>query len=348
MTTYLSTFITGFGDIVESAIRKNVKDAQINLLLDGLIIFQSKANINQIRQLNFLNNSFIVLAHNTKTSADPLQDILLQALKQTNVEKQFLAAMPHRPTSFRVKTFRENQPVAVDKTLLSKLEKQLSQIHYLHLNKSTPQIEFWCFTRREGHAFFALKITRTENYEKTLSKGELRPELANLLCLLSEPKSTDIFLDPFAGFGSIPAARAKLLPAAKIIAGDNNPNLIKTLQAKFKSIKHPITITKLDALSTPFESQSITKIVTDPPWGFFEKDLNINQLYQDMLTEFTRILKPNGIAIILTAQKETFTNVLQNHPSLSLISEHTTLVSGKKASAYKLRLVDRRSLIVDR
>jgi 16S rRNA G966 N2-methylase RsmD len=335
VTTYLSTFITGFNDIAQLALAKSLKDARIDLVLDGLIVYRTSAGINQVRQLNFLNNTFIVFKQIKDSSNTTLNTILTLATK-TDIQPTISSTLPHRPATFRVKTFKENQPVAADKQLISTLESQLNQIPNFNLNKSNSQYEFWCFTRREGYAFYALKITRNENYERTLPKGELRPELAHLLCLLSEPKSTDVFLDPFAGHGSIPLARSKMIPAISIIAGDNNADLVNALKSKVKANKKLITTTQLDAVHTPFEPQSITKIVTDPPWGIFEKDLNIQQLYTDMLTEFCRILKPNGIAVILTAQKDLFIETLKTQPSLQLLSEHTTLVSGKKASVYKL------------
>lgn len=56
---------------------------------------------------------------------------------------------------------------------------------------------------------------------------------------------------------------------------------------------------------TNIKSNSIDKIVTDPPWGLNSgKTINLSDFYSKMLTEFYRITKPGGIIVILTAQKE--------------------------------------------
>ena len=53
-----------------------------------------------------------------------------------------------------------------------------------------------------------------------------------------------------------------------------------------------------------------------------------------------RILKLNGLIVLLTANKEEMSNVLNNFKGkLELVDKFDILVSGKKASIYKIKKV---------
>jgi len=59
-----------------------------------------------------------------------------------------------------------------------------------------------------------------------------------------------------------------------------------------------------------------------------------------MLKQFHRVLRSNGIMVILTAQKELIENLLGKFEGkLHLEVKYGTLVSGKKAGVYKIRKV---------
>lgn len=170
-----------------------------------------------------------------------------------------------------------------------------------------------------------------------MTKGELRPELANLLCLISEPQKTDTFLDPFCGFGAIPIERAKNFPFGKVIASDIDLNNINLLKEK---TKQKIQIENWDALNLKeIEDSSIHKIVTDPPWGVYKQEgIDLISFYLKMLKEFYRILKPNGLLVLLTGRKLEIEKIINSSASLFLLEKkYNILVSGKKANVYKFR-----------
>lgn len=225
--------------------------------------------------------------------------------------------------TFRVVTSKENQPVPVSQRLMIDVEKQINKSLGLKPDRSNPQIQFWFLTRSEGYGFFGIRLTQHSDYAKILSKGELRPEITNILCLLSEPKKSDIFLDPFAGSGAIALARADF-PFTQIYAGDINP--------KNKHIQK-MDATKLENL----DHQSIDKIVTDPPWGFFDQKLDLTDLYTKALNSFYRVLKTGGVLVILVGDRPFFEKLLEQfEDKFTLKQKLYTLVSGKKAGVYKL------------
>ena len=190
--------------------------------------------------------------------------------------------------------------------------------------------------RKDGHGFFGLRLTRHRDYKKTLHAGELRPELANLLCFLSEPKPDDVFLDPFAGYGAIPIERATAYPCRRIYAGDNDPDLMQVIKLKANRFGKRFVVGQWDATNlSEFKDASVDKIVTDPPWGIYSKSEGLENLYLGLLKEQIRVLKPCGILVLLTANKELMGLCLLQVPELRIKKSYDILVSGKKATVYK-------------
>lgn len=229
--------------------------------------------------------------------------------------------------------------VSVRRSLLKALEAIILKIYGMRLNIKNPDLEFWFLLRREGYGFFGIRITYQSRKEKYRERGELRKEIAYIMSLISDPSPEDIVIDPFAGYGSIPLERAKNFSYKEIIAVDKDKNLVSRLKEKVKTFKRKITIIWGDALAldeTP--DFYVTKIISDPPWGEYKKIPNLEKFYEAMLREFNRILKPNGIIVLLIGAKEIFEKVLQAKFSrvLLLKRKYDILVSGKKAAIYCL------------
>ncbi len=334
MNSYFSTFITGFDSVIEDALTNKLPSTKVHQLDDGLVIFQTESSAEDIKNLRFFNNSFLLL---TKfSSLDP--DDVLKKIIESDLSALLSRVNFSKKKTFRLRIVKENTPTRVNNDLLSKLEAAIYHATKLNVNRAGADIEFWIMVRKEDFSLFGIRLTSHGNYEKLLQKGELRPELSHLLCLLSEPQKSDIFLDPFAGSGSIPLERAKSFPAIKVLAGDINPDVVNKFRSKSKYLHKTITIGRWDGTNLrTFKDSSVNKIVTDPPWGINSgKNLSITDFYNKMLTEFERVLKPDGIIILLISQQINMEEILSSHQSLKLQQKLTTLVNGQKSAVYKI------------
>ncbi len=327
MQKYASTFISGFSDLVAEELPKMVPDAHIKKVLDGLIVYTSHSPWEVIKRIPIFNNSFVVISETQQIDLSPLIH-----LKRSSA----LVNLNHKFKTFRIVASKENQAIEINTRIRSKIEESIKSITHLEVDRTKPATEFWFLLRNEGFGFFGLRITKHQDYKKTLPQGELRPELAYLMCLLSDPKDGEVFMDPFCGHGAIPQQRLNF-GYEKIIANDLNIETVEFLKQRFRSTKN-IDITNFDALQlTTFQAGSIDKIVTDPPWGFFENnDADFNKFYFDMLAETHRVLVSGGILVVLTARKEEFQKALTSFGKFKLVESYNILVNGKKAGVYKL------------
>ncbi len=340
--TYAATFIPGFSTLVRELLMRHFPDTRISMLLDGLTVFSTASDPTK---LMYFNNIFLLLHLFPTCGAQPMHEMLRYIARSKKAARMIAGNRSSSGASFRIVTSRENRLVAVDNTLLAGAEKHLAAETGMKVNRSRPDIELWCLYRREGTGFFLMRLTGHATTQRMLHKGELRPELASLLCALSEPRDSDVFVDPFAGYGSIPLARARLAPYRTIHALDNDMHMIRHLKERLRTrdaqySSRSFRVERGDALHLDrVEDNSVDKIVTDPPWGIFDakKTISIDLFYRDMLGECIRILKPEGTLIILTAQKELLRNSMQQYTDILEIADtYHILVAGKKAAVFKL------------
>lgn len=336
---YYSTFIPGLLEPVQQALTQALPDCKVHLELDGLIAYESKASLEEVRALPFVTNTFHVLKSFPRQTGRAIKNMALQVLSDRAL--RIKVPPPARQSdTFRVITSLANQLVSLDDRIMSDLEKHITAQTGLVPNRSKPDYEIWLLQRTEGHGFFSVRMGRHRAYDKLLQKGELRPELANVLCRLSAPCAGELFLDPFCGSGAIPIQRANF-PKGLIIASDNNQEKTDLLKQRVRELdlKKKIVVRCEDALDLGrYGAGSIHKIVTDPPWGHFETtSLPLDEFYGRMVAEFARLLVPQGRLVVVTAQTATFeASIAKLASQLDTIHRYNILLSGKKAVVYVL------------
>jgi 16S rRNA G966 N2-methylase RsmD len=339
VNSYFSTITTGLEEVAETALKQRIRDVRIELLGDGLVLYQTASPRREIQSLSFFSNTFILFRRFDHLPVNPAEAMLRHVTADPTLANIIAPNVPDRPSSFRL-IFREDRLVPVDNNRLCQLENRIAQIKQLSVNRRNPELEFWFLARREGFGVFGLRLTRHRDYAKLLEKGELRPELAAMMCLLAEPSRRDVFLDPFAGSGAIPLARVKVAAYTQVIGSDSNPHLVEKLRKRVRGINNKIEVHRWDALNLESLARgAVDTIVTDPPWGLHVgTELNLRSFYEEMLGEFHRILRPEGFVVVLLAKKELFDEILEEwQDRFTLISKYDTLVSGPKAALYKLK-----------
>ena len=340
MNYYYSTFVPGLLEPVKDSLLRALKHGHVRLELDGLIAYETIAEVTDIGSLGFVTNTFRILKSFPRDPRRTMADMASQVLADRSVSFRSVPRKDKASQTFRVITSVANRLVPLDERLMKQLEQKISSQTGLRPNRSKPDHEFWLLQRSEGFGFFALRISHHKSYDKMLQKGELRPELANVLCRLSRPSHGELFLDPFCGSGAIPLQRARF-PLGLIFASDSNQQKIDSLKQRIRKLglQKKIIARCENALDLRrYQDGSIHKIVTDPPWGHFEStQIPLDEFYDRMLAEFCRLLTAEGLLVVLTAQNAVLeTSVQKNALKLDTLKKFNILLSGKKAAIYVL------------
>ena len=329
MAEFISSFITGFQHVVEKNLPQLLAGVKILHVFDGLIHYQYAGDSHNLDKIIYFNNTFFVL----KTMKGKGLNFPSLVGAVSSEKKYYLI----NKGTFRVRFQNENQFVKVDKNISKKAEETVLHNSKLHLDRLSPTTEIWYSIRREGFAFCGQLISKREFTEKNLNKGELRPEIAYLICCYADLKQDDVVAEPFCGYGSIPVQLIKKFRFQKLFASDIDKEKISINMQKKQLKDNPqIELSVNDAFVLPqIIDRSVDVVITDPPWGYFEQIDDIGEFYKKMFTSFKRILKENGRMIILSARKDEIEKAALEM-NVQILSSLHTLVNGKKASLYKM------------
>jgi 23S rRNA G2445 N2-methylase RlmL len=339
--TYYSTFPSGLEQIAADAIAEPPLRARIISLLDGAALYHSEASPTQVARLGFAQNSFLVLRAIPKV-ANPPMDRLLEAAAEVRIPRPFLS-MPtvRRATTFRLVTSLANRLVSPNKRLRGRLEGSLATQLRKRVERSGADLEFWLSVRREGMGFFGLRLTTRRGTEAKLHPGELRPELAYLLCLMCNPAREHCFLDPFCGYGGIVMERFRAFPAREIHGKDSDPDKVGSLRKRIDSLradrcgKPKIAVGSAADLGE-FATGSVDEYVTDPPWGAYEsEDIDLAPLYAAAVSEAGRVLSERGVGVFLVGRDGPMEEIMESHDSVRMRDRYDILVSGRKATVLR-------------
>jgi len=356
MNLFYAAFIPGLQNFIADVIKERLSDVKIHKLLDGAVLFETDTSYDKLNFFCF-NNIFACIdkREDIHTDCEPQvrrrhrgngkQDVnLLEGYIESILSKDFdsrgiIANNSKNIHSFRIMVLNENVPAAIDDRLRAQAENYIARLSGLKVSRSLPDTEFWFLYRRDDNSkqnfsIFMKRLTLRSSWEKTLHKGELPPPLAWVLCRLAELKHSDVVLDPFCGYGSIPEAAFKYFHITNFFACDNNSEAAKYSTARFiKRKKGEFNFYRTDFAELPslLNEKSIDVIVTDPPWGHF-KENNEDGFLVKMFEVFYKLLKDGGRAVVLYANDEDFAKAIP--ASFKLLEQIPILLSGKKAVIY--------------
>ena len=270
MTEYISTFTTGFSDLIPEALKKLLPGAKVLKVYDGLVNYLYNGNEENVQRVLIFNNSFLVIRkfHGGKCELASMVKSII-----------FLNRLPISRKTFRIRYSVNNQFVSMNKSYTRQIEEKICRLTNARVDRVSPQIEYWFIKRSEHVGFFCRLLNKRKYTEKNLNKGELRPEFAYLMCMLGLLDKNTIVMDPFAGYGAVTKQVKKSFHFNKMYVSDINPDCVRNLCYYFEK-EQKVDVALRNALDMDdIDNRTIDVIITDPPWGYYEQIDNIEQFY---------------------------------------------------------------------
>ncbi|MFV9506176.1 MAG: methyltransferase domain-containing protein [Oscillochloridaceae bacterium umkhey_bin13] len=197
-------------------------------------------------------------------------------------------------------------------------------------------LEVWA-TLVESELLCALRISDVSMRQRDKVRhlpASLRPALAAAMVSLTEPTPSDVFLDPMAGAGTILIERAAAGPFAELHGGDLSGEALSAMQANLRGRGGRIQLSRWDARKLPLEDQSVDKVAVNLPFGKQVSDeAQLPALYQAVLRELVRVVRPGGRLVVLTGDPRILENARASAArALRSGPRHRVIVLGQPAT----------------
>jgi 23S rRNA G2445 N2-methylase RlmL len=169
-------------------------------------------------------------------------------------------------------------------------------------------VEVW-LTIQGSTAYCGLRLSdrtmRHRTYKLEHIAASLRPTLAAALVRLAEIKNNQVVLDPMCGAGTILAevheAMRPLGRRVQVWGGDRDAAALRAAGPNLRPLGRTV-LACWDATRLPLPDQSVDRLLSNPPFGKqLGRPEEIAPLYQQMVHEANRVLKPFGQAVLLVS-----------------------------------------------
>jgi tRNA (guanine6-N2)-methyltransferase len=170
-------------------------------------------------------------------------------------------------------------------------------------------VEFW-LTIHGSQAVCGLRLSdrkmRHRSYKLEHRPASLRPTIAAAMIRLAEVRPRHIVLDSMCGAGTLLAERLAAAQqirggCAPVWGGDIDFRAVRAAEVNLRRLG-PALLARWDATRLPLEGGAVDRLVSNPPFG---KQLSspeaVGPLYQAMLHEYDRVLRPGGLAVLLVS-----------------------------------------------
>lgn len=302
---YLATFPAGCFDIIYKDIKKySLKNLEVVNHDNSALIMSSNLAISKLINIRYFTNIYLIIEDDTEIKTF-LQGHYYKLVYLNNAQPDSLS-----------------HQLQIDFT--SKIAKQYNLTANSHLSKNN----FYYIARKNTKTLLTLKLHKPIYKSKKLTAGQLRPELANIICLLANLKPKQIVVDLFSGSGQLSNEAVQGFNCQFVIAIDITKD---KFNSRYSAIKfHQFDINKLDFIL----DNSVDRVIADPPWGQYKNIEDLAGLYNNFLSETYRILRPNAYAIILSGYSKAEDSILKN--KFIIDKRFNILVNGAKANLYKI------------
>ncbi|HCI79694.1 MAG TPA: RNA methyltransferase [Ktedonobacter sp.] len=314
LQSYYALTIPGVETLAFSEIRTHAPDAELIKFSRGMVQFRSTMTPDALLRLRTVEDVFVTVAHITgighggnalrvfhsaalKADVNAALGAWRRARKAGPAKTWRVVSQMQGTHNFR----RVDAGQAVSDALKQILPRGMRYV------EDDADLEFWLWISGGGEALVGVRLSdatmRHRTYKHEHLPASLRPTVAAAMGLLARPTESDVVLDPLCGAGTIVIERALLAPYKQAMGSDISEAAVKMAERNSRSARIHAKWQTWDARSLPLEDESVTRIISNLPFGkqIGSHEQNIS-LYKDLVQQFGRVLTKDGLMVTLTSE----------------------------------------------
>jgi tRNA (guanine6-N2)-methyltransferase len=343
LSFYVMT-MPGLETLAFSEVRARVPDAELVKFARGIALFRTATKPDVLLELRTVEDVFVTLAHiqGLGHERDALR-VIHSATLNANVNGA-LAVWRRVHDGEQARTWRvvsqkagthEFRRVDAGNTVNDALRRLLPR-GMSHVADNA-DIEFWVWLAG-GEVLVGLRLSdatmRHRGYKREHLPASLRPTVAAAMGWLARPTDEDIVLDPLCGAGTVLIERALLAPLAEAIGGDMRKEAVSMARRNALAANVKAAWRVWDARALPLDDASMTRIITNLPFGkqIGTKETNAD-LYNALIREFGRVLNTEGVLVTLTSADRLWDQILREC-GWRVVKKVVLVVLGQPASIF--------------
>lgn len=334
----------GLETLAFSEIRATLPETELVKFMRGIALFRMTTPPEHLLDLRTTEDVFVLLAHikGLRRGQDALR-VLHSATLNANLEDA-IASWRRTHHGRRPKTWRvvsqmvgsyDFRRVDAGDSVSSAIRKIVPR--GMHHVDDDADLEIWLWLGG-GDVLIGVRLSdatmRHRKYKREHLPASLRPTVAASMGWLSRPTVDDIVLDPLCGAGTILIERGLLTPFEQELGGDIRSQAVELASRNARSAEVDITWKVWDARSLSLDAASVTRIITNLPFG---KQIgtheNNEQLYNELIREFHRVLTPDGLLVTLTSEDRLWDQILREQ-GWRVVKKVVFVVLGQPASIF--------------
>ncbi len=312
LRSFYAMTMPGLETLAFSEIRAKMPDAELVKFARGIALFRTATPSGDLLQLRTVEDIFITLSHITglgrgRDAVRVFHSAVLNVDMNATLSVWRRAHKAIQPKTWRVVSqmvgthdFRRSDAGQAVSDALRKIMPR-----GMRLVEEDADIEFWLWVGG-SEALVGLRVSdstmRHRTYKREHLPASLRPTVAASMGWLARPTAEDVVLDPLCGAGTIIIERALLAPLANAMGGDIREEAVAMATRNARAARVKATWSEWDARFLPLDDASVTRIITNLPFGkqIGTHEENIS-LYTSLAKEFKRVTAKNGLQVTLTS-----------------------------------------------
>lgn len=301
LISYMATVLPGLETVLADEIQCKLIDVKRCSTTRGKVMFESQLPYGELIRLRTADNLYRIIG---AFPAGLYRTDLLKLEKSISaLDLSFIEAARISSDNYIVNASRKGRHTfsrfEAAEAAMRGIEK-----NYADWRKGTAtdhSLEFR-LDMEDEHALFSFRLTppafRYRGKERSFSSAALRPTIAHALIWLSSPAPSDRFIDPCCGSGTIIIERLAY-PYDEVRGGDLSAEAVQAARTNW--IEGCLgSVEQWDARQLPLDNSSANVIVSNLPFGRQIGERNeLDGLYDDLLTEMSRVLQPGGRCFLL-------------------------------------------------